>query len=58
MNNQYTRPATLALLHEFTRTDSLRRHAYAVEAAMKSAAVRTGNDEVYWSAGGLLHDFD
>jgi len=58
MNNQYTRPATLALLHEFTRTDSLRRHAYAVEAAMKSAAVRTGNDEVYWSAVGLLHDFD
>jgi putative nucleotidyltransferase with HDIG domain len=52
------RDHTLALLHEFTRTDSLRRHAYAVEAAMKTAAERTGNDVDYWSAVGLLHDFD
>ena len=45
-------------LHEFTKTDGLRRHAYAVEAAMKAAAERTGNDAEYWSAVGLLHDFD
>jgi putative nucleotidyltransferase with HDIG domain len=54
----YARATTLALLHEFTLTDSLRRHAYAVEAAMKASAERTGNDPVYWSAVGLLHDFD
>ena len=58
MSDLYARETTLALLHEYTKTDSLRRHAYAVEAAMKASAVRTGNDEVYWSAAGLLHDFD
>ena len=58
MSDLYARENTLALLHEYTETDSLRRHAYAVEAAMRAAAVRTGNDEVYWSAVGLLHDFD
>ena len=56
--NLYSRDACLELLHEFTRTDSLRRHAYAVEAAMRAAAERTGNDPEYWGAVGLLHDFD
>ena len=58
MSALYDRETTLALLHEFTRTDSLRRHAYAVEAAMGAAAARTGNDVDYWRAVGLLHDFD
>ena len=58
MSELYHRDKTLALLHEFTKTDSLRRHAYAVEAAMKAASLRTGGDEEYWSAVGLLHDFD
>ncbi|MBU2502253.1 HDIG domain-containing protein [bacterium] len=58
MSDLYNRDTTLALLHEYTETDSLRRHAYAVEAAMKAAAERTGNDPVYWAAVGLLHDFD
>ncbi len=58
MNGLYDRDATLALLHEHTQTDSLRRHAYAVEAAMRSAAPRVGGDPVYWAAVGLLHDFD
>ena len=54
----YDRDTTLALLHEYTKTDGLRKHAYAVSAAMRAAAVRTGNDEEYWAAVGLLHDFD
>lgn len=58
MSDLFHRDTTLALLHEHTATDSLRRHAYAVEAAMKAAAGRTGNDPVYWAAVGLLHDFD
>ncbi len=58
MSDLFHRDTTLALLHEFTQTDGLRRHAYAVEAAMRSAAERTGNDKEYWSAVGLLHDFD
>jgi len=58
MADLFQRDTTVALLHEFTKTDSLRRHAYAVEAAMKAAADRTDNDVEYWSAVGLLHDFD
>jgi len=58
MSDLYHRETTLALLHEYTKTDSLRRHAYAVEAAMRASAVRTGGDEDYWAAVGLLHDFD
>ena len=52
------RAQVLALLHEFTQGEALRRHAYAVEAAMRAAARRTGQDEAYWGAVGLLHDFD
>ncbi len=58
MTELLTRVNVLDLLHEFTRTDGLRRHAYAVEAAMRAAAVRTGDDPEYWGAVGLLHDFD
>jgi putative nucleotidyltransferase with HDIG domain len=54
----YDRDRVLALLHEYTHSDSLRRHAYAVEAAMRGAAVRAGADPDYWAAAGLLHDFD
>jgi len=54
----YDRDKTLALFHEFTQSESLRRHAYAVEAAMAASAERVGGDVQYWSAVGLLHDFD
>ena len=53
-----TREAALELLHEHTKTDSLRRHAYAVEAAMRAYADRFGGDEEKWGVVGLLHDFD
>jgi putative nucleotidyltransferase with HDIG domain len=52
------RSTTLALFHELNASDSLRRHGYAVEAAMRLAAQRTGNDVDYWGAVGLLHDLD
>ncbi len=58
MNPLYQRDQILELLHEFTKTDGLRRHAYAVEAAMRLAAEKTGSDVDYWGAVGLLHDFD
>ncbi len=58
MSDLFQRSAVLELLHEYTKTDGLRRHAYAVEAAMRAAAERTGNDPRYWGAVGLLHDFD
>ena len=48
----------LTLFHEWTKTDSLRRHAYAVEAAMGFYARMFGEDETRWRMAGLLHDMD
>jgi putative nucleotidyltransferase with HDIG domain len=47
-----------SILTEFTRSDSLRKHALAVESSMRAYAVRYGDDADAWGAAGLLHDFD
>ena len=52
------RTDALDLLHEFTESESLRKHAYAVEAAMRAYARKFGEDEEEWGMVGLLHDFD
>lgn len=49
------------LLCEYTKGDSLRKHALAVEAAMRAAAKRYGQPDAdvdEWGLVGLLHDFD
>ncbi|MDI3299231.1 MAG: HDIG domain-containing protein [Bacillota bacterium] len=53
-----SRQEALDLLYEFTRSPNLRKHALAVEAAMRAYARRFGEDEERWGLAGLMHDFD
>lgn len=53
-----SRDAALALMHEYTASDSLRKHMYAVEAAMRAYAEHYGEDADRWGLAGLVHDFD
>lgn len=53
-----TRLEAWQLLTEFTRSESLRKHALAVEAALRHYAPRFGGDPELWGLTGLLHDFD
>jgi predicted hydrolase (HD superfamily) len=48
----------LNLMHEHTKSDALRKHMYAVEAAMRAYARKYGEDEEKWAIVGVLHDFD
>ena len=52
------RDEALALVHEYTESDTLRKHMYAVAAAMRACARKYGEDEEKWGVVGLLHDFD
>lgn len=54
----WTRDQALSLMHEYTPSDALRKHMYAVEAAMRAMAVREGADPEWWGVVGLLHDYD
>lgn len=53
-----TRSEAWDLLCEFTKSESLRRHALGVEACVAAYARRFGEDEEKWSVTALLHDFD
>jgi putative nucleotidyltransferase with HDIG domain len=53
-----TRDDALALMHEYTKSDSLRKHMLAVEAAMRAYAEKNGEDVERWGLAGLIHDFD
>src|SRR4051794_10361776 len=52
------RDDALALMHQYTASDALRKHMYAVEIAMRAMAERAGEDPDEWGLVGLLHDFD
>jgi putative nucleotidyltransferase with HDIG domain len=59
MSQSYvTRDEALALMHEYTASESLRKHMLSVEAAMRAYAVRFGEDPERWGLAGLIHDFD
>jgi len=53
-----TRDEAWALLCEHTKSESLRKHALAVEATMRHFARKNAEDETTWAVTGLLHDFD
>jgi putative nucleotidyltransferase with HDIG domain len=57
-NGLPARDEILALLHEHTETPGLRKHALAVEAAMRAYARRFGENQDLWGATGLIHDLD
>ena len=53
-----TRSDAWNLLTEFTQSESLRKHALAVEACMRAYARKLNGDEEQWGIVGLIHDFD
>ena len=53
-----SRDDALAIVHEYTKSDSLRKHMLAVEAAMRAYAAKFGKDADRWGLAGLVHDFD
>ena len=58
MDALVTRDAAWALLTEWTKSESLRKHALAVEASVRGYARQFGDDEEAWGFVALLHDFD
>jgi putative nucleotidyltransferase with HDIG domain len=58
MSDVPSRAVALALMQEYTDSDNLRKHMYAVEAAMRAYARKYGEDEELWGVTGLIHDFD
>ena len=53
-----TRQEALDLLHEYTKSENLRKHGLGVEAAMRAYARKFSEDQDVWGIVGLLHDFD
>lgn len=53
-----SREDAVALLEEWVDSEALRKHMYAVEAAVRHYAKKMGEDEDLWGLAGLLHDLD
>jgi putative nucleotidyltransferase with HDIG domain len=53
-----TRDEAWQLFCEWTESDSLRKHALGVEAAMRAYARKYGEDEELWAVAGIVHDLD
>jgi len=53
-----SRDDAVSLMQEWTASDSLRKHMFAVEGAMRAYASHFGEDADRWGLAGLMHDFD
>ncbi len=58
MDKELNRDKCLNILKDYTKSESLLKHAYAVETCVIAYAKNMGEDEKYWGNVGLLHDFD
>jgi putative nucleotidyltransferase with HDIG domain len=58
MDNSRNREYCLSILQEYTKSDSLLKHAYAVESCVRAYAGKFNEDVEYWGNVALLHDFD
>jgi len=57
-NRSITREQALDILYQYTKSESLRKHALAVECCVSAYAAKVGGDPQLWSVTALLHDFD
>lgn len=53
-----TREQALVLFKQYNKTESLHKHAFAVEGVMRYIAKKSGEDEEMWGVIGLIHDLD
>jgi putative nucleotidyltransferase with HDIG domain len=58
VSGSLSREQAVSLMQEWTSSEALRKHMYAVEIAMRAMAERQGEDPEEWGIVGLLHDFD
>jgi putative nucleotidyltransferase with HDIG domain len=58
MDIERNREECLKILKEFTKSESLLKHAYSVESCVKAYAQKLGEDSEFWGCVALLHDFD
>jgi len=58
MMNETLSARALDILHDWVKSESLRKHCYAVADSMKHFAQLRGEDADLWEAVGLLHDMD
>ncbi len=58
MNDELNRGYCLSILNEYTQSDSLLKHAFAVESCVKAYALKFDENQEFWGNVALLHDFD